>query len=386
MVETQNVAEELQQETQTTTAPIDLGSVLWEGKEPIVVSSEQSQIEPTTTPTVETQETTETPTIDYSSFVKETFGFETVESAKEEIENLKKLKDQKPQFEFSNEDSRKLYEAFTSGKEDDIYSYLSKKKEVERLSNAEVNEQTALDILKLSLKSKNEDLTNDEVNFLLKKQYSVPKEPTQKVDELDEDFESRHNEWKEIVDEKKQELIINAKLAKKEIEQFKSNIVLPTLEKEVTNKVDPKVLEQQEQLLKDFQSELNQTYKSYQGVNVTAKCEDAEFLLSFAPKESEKESLKTTLNEFGLEEYFNPRWLTQEGKVNTSKMMDDIYWLENKEAILQKVANESAAQMSLFIKQKNSNLKLNTTAPQSQTFNPQGDKSPLEKLSESMWK
>lgn len=360
MAETTQVAEELQQETQPTVSE-NFANALWQDK-PIeqVVQQTQEQTQPVEEKKDEEQQQNSTNQIDYNAFIKEQFNFENVDEAKAEIENLRKLKDQKPQFEFVNEDSKKLYEAFSSGKEDDIYNYLSKKKEVERLSSAEVNEQTALDILKLSIKSKNEDLTNTEVDFLLKKQYSFPKEPKQGLDELDDDFEARMNDWKEQVAEKKQEMIINAKLAKKEIEQLKSTIQLPTYEQKVESSIDPKELAKQEQLYKEFQSELAATVKNYQGINVKTKCEDAEILLTFSPKDDEKQQLQTKLNDFNVDDYFSPRWMTQDGKINSQKMMDDIYWLENKEAILQKIANESAAQMSLHIRQKNSNLKLNT--------------------------
>jgi hypothetical protein len=393
MAETQNVAEELQQQTTQVTAN-DLAKSLWQ-ETPIAInnpSNEEILDKEKGTIAQENlgndndtpkQTTTE---VDYNAYVKETFGFDNVDVAKQEIENLKKLKDQKPQFEFTNEDSKKLYEALVGGKEDDVYSYLAKKKEFERLSNAEVNENTALDILKLNYKTKNSELTESEVDFLIKKQYSIPKEPIQKDEELDDDFEERKNEWKEKVAEIKQELIINAKLAKKDIEQLKSNIVLPSFEEQKqSQQIDPKELEQQEKIVKAFQNELESSYKSYQGVSVKAKCEDAEFVINYNPKDDEKLELKEKMSKFDLEGYFNPRWLKEDGSINTSKMMDDLYWLENKEAILQKTANESAAQMSLFIKQKNSNIKLNTTATTQQTFNPDAQKTELQKLADAVF-
>ena len=66
--------------------------------------------------------------------------------------------------------------------------------------------------------------------------------------------------------------------------------------------------------------------------------------------------------------------------------MDDLYWLENKDAIIQKVANESAAQMSLFIKQKNSNINLNTTATPQPAINSNSLGNIQNELAAAAWK
>ena len=94
------------------------------------VNSEEAQpavqAEPSTEQQVqpEVQQTQEQQTFDPNQFVRERFGFESVEEAEEQ---LKRVREQKtPEFDFENETSRNLFAAIKEGKTDEIFDILNK--------------------------------------------------------------------------------------------------------------------------------------------------------------------------------------------------------------------------------------------------------------------
>lgn len=320
-----------------------------------VVEQENVVVEPKVD-AAETKPDTPTSNVDYNAFVKETFGYDSLEVAKEEFKKLKEQPQQKAELEFANDLSKKLYEAIKDGKEDEIYNVLSQKKQVEKLLNSEVNSELADEILKLSFKSKNSDLNDDEIDFFIKNKYTYPKEPRQGVDETDEEFEERKAEWSSEVEKVMKTKLIDAKMARKEIENLKQTIEFPSFEKPNENQVSQEELDRLDQLAKDYESEVKEKSKSFDGIKVTAKFGEVELPITFTPSDEDKVSLEKNMLDFDLNNFFNGRWLTSEGKVNVPKMMNDFYLLQNSEAAIQKVANEAASKTFEYIKKSYGNI------------------------------
>lgn len=325
----------------------------------------------------------------YNDFVKNEFGFDSIEVAKQEFENYKKLKETPPtsqELKFENEQSKKVFEALKEGKIDDVYEFLATQKKVDKLLNAEVNESTAAELVKLAMQQKYKEigLTEDEINYKFNQQFNLPKQPKQGLDETDDEYQETLKEWQENVDKVKQALIIEGKVAKQEIAKIKSDLVLPTIEQKVQEQtIDPKEVEKLEVIRKQYESSLEIEGKNFNGISVTAKCGDAELPIAFTPTEEYKNSLTNRLKDFTYDEYFNSRWINTDGTVNVSKVMNDIHLLENQEAAFQKVANESAAKMFEYIKKTTSNIKLENE-PNKGTFQPTA-KSSLEVFAEGVW-
>lgn len=141
-------------------------------------------------------------------------------------------------------------------------------------------------------------------------------------------------------------------------------------------------MQQAEAIRKEFEQSLESDYQKFNGLSVTFKDESAgiEIPISYVPTDEEKVKLKNELSDFDYSEYFGSRWFSQEGKPQISNMMADKYFLENKEKILQKVANEAAQQMRLkmIAMQSNINLKGSTTQ-QAFTANSNSDMDSLAK-------
>lgn len=333
---------------------------------------------PQQTATVEeTTQTAATQTqFDPNQFVKETFGYETLDEAKTEFEQLKKLKEETPSQTFANDESKTLYQAWLEGKKDEVLDYLSNQKKIEKLATGEVNANSAEEIVKLTIKQRNKSLTEDEVDFVFNQKFSIPAKPTQRADEYEDDYNARLAEWEEKAQFVQKSLIIEAKMSQPEIEKLKSELVLPNIQNanQVSAEQEQEELRMNEEIRKQFEQSLETDYKSFDGFNVTFKDENAgiEIPISYVPTEEEKVSLKNQLSDFDHTEYFGNRWFSADGKPQVKNMMADKYFLENKEKIMQKVANEAAQQMRLKMIAMQSNINLKGNSNQ-QTFTPQNN-------------
>lgn len=300
------------------------------------------------------------PVIDYNNYLKEKFGFESEEQALTEFQKLKETP--KPaEIKFGNEESEKFFKLLQDGKEDDVYSFLSEKKRIEKMSNAEITDTNiAADIIKFNLQKKYKDLSEDEIEYKFNKQFGVPEKPEQGLEETDEEYEVKVNNWEKQKKLAEKELIMEAKILKPEIEKYKPTLELPELPKaENTNQPSEEDLAKWEEARKQFEQELETSYQSFDGINVTAKNEEVEIPVSFLPSDEEKAALKEQLKNFDQNEYFAKRWISEDGKVKVKQMMNDIYLLENQEKALQKLVNESSAKMLEHQVKKLGNISVN---------------------------
>lgn len=306
--------------------------------------------------------------VDYNAYLKEKFGWDSEEVAAQQLAELKEKAKGK---EFANDYSRQMYEYLLEGKEDDLYSHLSQKKQVEKLLSADVtDERTAAEMVKFGIKSKNNDLTSDEVEFLFNKRFGIPKEPTQLDTETDEEFDARKNEWAAQVNAVKKEMIIEAKLAKPEIEKLKNELVLPKIGGEGQPQLTQEDLQRLEENQKRFIQKVDAEFKNFNGFEVKYKDEEVEIPVTFGYDEAQKAALKEELKTFDVDVFFDQRWFSN-GEPNVVKIMQDISLLKDGEAVMQKIANEVGAQVLKHYRKTTSNVSVTGGQPSTTTTSPQ---------------
>lgn len=180
---------------------------------------------------------TPAPVFEFKTFTDE-FGYEKPEDAIAEIKELRNLKANPPVQEqkYENEESKKLHQLFLSGKIDEAVEIINTQKRIETLTNTDVTESNADDIIKLNMQLKYKDagLTQKEIDYKFNKQYGLPKEPTLDVD--DDESVTAHNEWKERCEDIITGKIIDAKAAKIDLQSQKQKLVLPEIQ--ANNNVD----------------------------------------------------------------------------------------------------------------------------------------------------
>jgi hypothetical protein len=309
------------------------------------------------------------PKVDYNSFVKETFGFDSVEAAKQEFERLKQ-----PVFE--NEASRTLYEAIKSGNEEQVLNVIQEKRKLNELLDGDINETKAFEIIKKSYKSKYSDLTDDEVALLMSEKYKTPAKPEKQEFEDDEDYQVKLNQWQGELDNYNKKLIIDAKITKPELAKLKEDIKLPDVDFQYGSEKESEELKKAREV---YEQSLNTYYKDFNGFSVTITDGEKEMPVSFSVSDEEKQSLKEMLSDFNPDEFLYKRWFSEDGKPLVKQMMSDVYLLQNQSKILQKIGNEAASQRLLQQIKDSGNVSVGTT-PQRPAA--PSDEAAMERLAE----
>lgn len=328
---------------------------------------------------------------DADEYLKQKLGFDNWDSAATQIEELRNSKDSKSSFQFENEESRKYYEYAKDLKEDELLSFLQDKKKIERLSNAEIKDtNTAAEIIKLSMYQKNKELDQSEIDFLFNERFQKPTKPEQGYDELDADYETKVANWENRVNEIEKKLIIEAKLAKPELEKIKSNLILPDI-----NPKQPEYTPSQEDLaaqkryMDNYYGAVDSTIKEFEGFNVAVKDEGVDFSVAYVPSDEEKQIVSKQMKEFAENNLdanmlFAERWVNDDGSINVKQMTKDLFLIQNEGKISQKYVNDAANKRLAMHLKKQSNIDISSTN-QSGTFSPSNGQSEMDRLAEVMF-
>lgn len=309
---------------------------------------------------------------DPNSFIKERFGFDTVDEAEEAFSRLIEENERNTQFQFKDDVSKTLFDAIKEGKADDVYEVLNQQKKLEKLINSELNYEIAAEIVKTNIKNKHSSLSNEDVDLLFYDQFFVPLKPEQGYDESDDDYAAKVSQWQSQVDYTERRLMIEAKVLKPEIEKLRSELTLPDIYNESGREAESQAeFEIMQEARSIYEKTLDSDFQSFNGFNVSVKDEDVEIPISFNVAEEERLAMKNDLEDFDTDLYFENRWFNKEGKPNVQQIMADKYLLENREKIFSKIANEAASQRLLAHLKKNGNININ------QTPTPQGAKPDL---------
>ncbi len=272
--------------------------------------------------------------------LKEKFKYEKPEDVFTEIEALRAFKNAPPSnsvdIEFANEKSEKLFKAWQAGKVDEVFDYINQERKIDKLIGAEVTKDTANDIIKLGmqLKYQIEGLTPEEINYKFNKQYGLPKEP--QGDPEDDEFKEKHEVWKEQVADIETSKIIDAKVAKRELEAAKTKLVLPEIEATTDENYNQwqKSLEE----TKRISEEATQEFKSFTPkvletkLNFNDEANKISFQFQFEPdSESFNKVIELVTNEEKFAEHFPDR----------KSFLEAMYFGINKEKVLMEAMKQS---------------------------------------------
>jgi hypothetical protein len=132
-----------------------------------------------------------------------------------------------------------------------------------------------------------------------------------------------------------------------------------------------------------YERTLESQFQSFNGFNVSVKDAEVEIPITFNVGEDEKLAIKSDLSDFDSDSYFGDRWFNEDGTPKVQQIMADKYLLENRDKILQKVANEAASQRLLAHLKKTGNININQTMPQGVPT--QSASSAFEELQKAVW-
>jgi len=301
---------------------------------------------------------------DTNQFIKERFGYDSVEEAEQEFKKFKE-KPTEQSFEFLDETSKTLFDAIKEGKTDDVYEILNQQKRLEKLTSSELTPDLAVDIIKTNIQNKYKDLTQEEVDLLFYDQYFVPLKPEQGYDESDEDYAAKVKTWQSQIDYVDKKMMIEAKVIRPELEKLKSELRLPDIsgreQQEAANQEEFELMQQARSV---YEKTLESDYNNFKGFDVTIKDEDVQIPITFNVSDEERLSLKNELSDFDAEAFLENRWFNQDGRPNVQGTMADIHLLKNRDKIFIKIANEAYAQAKIAFIKNSGNVSLNKSTPQ----------------------
>jgi hypothetical protein len=322
-------------------------------------------------------------TFDPNQFIKERFGYDSVEQAEQEFKKFKE-KPTETNFEFKDNVSKTLFDAIKEGKTDDVYDILNQQKRLEKLTSSELTPNLAVDIIKTNIQNKYKDLTQEDVDLLFYDQYFVPLKPEQGYDESDEDYAGKVKAWQSQVDYVDRKMMIEAKVIRPDLEKLKSELRLPDIYgQEEMEAASQEEFESMQKARSVYEKTLESDYNNFKGFDLMVKDEDVEIPISFNISDEERTALKTQLSDFDVEDKFGNRWFYEDGKPNVKQTMQDLYVLENLDKILRKTANEAYAQAKLAYIKNSGNVTLNKQTPQGTPIQSAG--SAFEELQKAVW-
>ena len=351
-----------------------------------IAQTETSAPPPPAAPTTQQQEEEEE-IVEPSVWLEREFGIKDPEEIKREREEYKKLKDQKPpEPEFSNEQSKQIYELIRQGKTKEVMDWFGKQDRLNTLVTNNVSDENAEDIIKLGMQLSNELLTKDEIDFQYRQQFALPKEPVQRVSESEDEYTERLEEWKEKVANVKMAKVVAAKMAIPQLEKQKANVVLPEIQKPEPKQEQPsqEYLDKLDSVRKNFLQKLESDYSKVDGFSTTVKDESVELPISFKIPDESKVAIKGMLESgFDVNNYIDKRWFDESGNPKINQIIEDIYELENRDKVHAGIANNAAAKrLEAYIK-ASKNIDLGKT-PQ-QTFQPQQNQQIVNPYSDGAW-
>ena len=335
--------------------------------------------------TQQTQQDSNEEIYDANEYLKMKLGYESWDEAANQISELK----QKKELGFENEDSRKFYDYARENKEEELINFLEQKRKIDRLSTSEIKDaNTAAEIVKLSMQQKNKDLDQSEIDFLFNEQFKTPQKPEQKFDELDSEFEERVSSWENRVNEIEKRLVIEAKLARPELEKIKSSLVLPDL-----NPSQPELTQEElayrHRYMDNYHNEVNNVINSFDGFSASVKDEGADFAVAYVPSYEEKQAVAQQLNYFAENNLdanllFAERWVNDDNTINVQQMTRDLFLLQNEGKIMQKHVNEAANRRLTMHLKNQSNINVSGSSNYG-TFSPDNRQTEMDKLAAVMF-
>lgn len=332
---------------------------------------------------------------DESAYLKQHFGVDNIELAKQQLVDLKLKAETPAEIKFVNEESRKFFELINDPtRKYELAKALSEEYEIEQASKIEISDiRNASDIIKLNYKYKYKDLSKDEINDMFHDSYVKPERPELGDTETEEDssYKAKIQRWEQQCESVDKRLIRDAKMAKPELSQFKSQIVFPDIPKlEPPNKQPTQEeLDTAKKVANDFINDAETSIKSLNEFSLTYKDEAVEIPINYVLTADEKLKVSEQVKAFVGKNYdanaiLAPMWLNEDGSINVSRMTSDLAYLNNRDRIAQKFVDDAVGKrMDAYIKQKKS-IDLSGAGGQNNNGQPDTAKA-LEAVEAAIW-
>lgn len=241
-------------------------------------------------------------------------------------------------IKFANDFSAKLFEYLKEGKEEEVFNFLQEKKTLASIDKLSAEEQ-----IKLNLQYQHPEYSHDEVQALFEDTYERPEKPVK--DDLmdDEEYNDAVTKWEKSDKKFQNKLNREAKEARKFLTEKRSELILPDI-KQAAIEPTQEELDRQDKAHKAYLQAIDKGISEFNGFETVYKDEEVSIPIKFTINDEDRGQLKPDLQNFNVVDFYREQWLNEDGSWNGKKYAEDVFYLKNRDKILQKVANEAGAQ------------------------------------------
>lgn len=291
-----------------------------------------------------TQEPPATQAADPFGVFKDKFGYTTPEDAVQDIEALRAFRAAPPaaEFKFENETSKRVVEALQAGKFQEVYEVLDQQIRIDRLTGGEINADSAAEIVKYGMQLRYKDLTSAEINYKFNKQFALPAKPALLPAEDQDEYNARMADWQAQVEDKRMELVIEAKTIRPDLLSAKSKLVFPTIasEQDASFQEWQKTVQENDRLA----AETTQAYKAFTPKSLETKInfKDEPNKIDFDfTHEPDPQSFTKTIEMVSDINTFWQSFIGPDGKPDRKGFMEAIYFGMNRQKIILDAMNQT---------------------------------------------
>ena len=312
------------------------------------------------------------PPADPFGLFKEKFGYETPEAAVAEIESLRAFKAVPPvaEFKYENPESEKIAKALNAGNLKEVHEILDQQLRIDRLTSAELTTEMATEVVKLGMQLKYKDLSPKEIDYKFNKQFAIPPKPALLPAEDQEEFDARVAEWQAKVEDRNTELMIEAKMAKPELQTSKQKLVFPEIAQQTDNDyVEWKKAVERNQ---NIAAQTAEAYKSFTPKTIETKInfkDEANKIAFEFQYEPDAEGFAKAVEMASDVTLFWKQFINSDGTPNREKFLRAVYFASNEEKVLLNAMNQSKNATIKASLPDNSNGGLVRQMPQTQEPN-----------------
>lgn len=314
-----------------------------------------TDLPPTDTPTdipSDTPPADEVPanTVDYNAYVKENFGFDTVEDAKAKIAELKELKEKSPAIEYANEESKRVHELLLAGKVKEVKAIYDLQEKLETVESL-----TAADAIKLHIEQTNKHFKKADVEDVFEEKYALPEKP----DEDDIDYDTNIIKYNTAVEKITRKIERDAVTAKDELAKLKSEIKLPEIQAEsIADEAYLSFKKEQEDIAKMQEIDAVEYAKfTPKDIVTTFKFNDEAKKLAFEiTVEPDKESFEQSVQEVSDLSKFFAHYTGKDGSPDRQGMLKDLYAGRNLDKIVTQAVNQAVNETMLQVVRNQKNI------------------------------
>jgi hypothetical protein len=306
-------------------------------------TAEPTQVEPTATQTEPTQTSVEPTQAEPAQS----------EPAKEDDMQSEPQEPQKIEFEWESEVAKNIYDSLTTGNISEVADILYEQKVL-----SELDKMDESDILKLKIAYDYPDLSPEEIEEEFASKYAVDKDFDEST-MTDEEIAAKRKQIEKQEKAIARELKKDVREAKDYLQTLKQDISFPDILSQFQEQSQPSVNTEEvvSQYLKTQEEEQAKAYEqarqmyeqsidsglnAFEGFNVSYKDEEVQFDGKYALSPEEKAQLQNDLKAFDLESFYGPRYY-KDGKYDTKQLAEDIYFLQNREKIVNSMVTQAVS-------------------------------------------